>query len=215
MKYLLILTLLFFSSSTLVAKQLSPVQKKKQKFRNLVVPAVQKVYNELETQYIETAHYMNRSHKHYRKNIDKLKKEYKVKTDKALLMALKPHPKSIAIAQASMESAWATSRFFREAKNIFGVWSYNKNEPRIAAGETRGTKTIWLRKYDNIEDSIRSYYKTLARSRSYREFRKLKMKTNDPYKLVKKLDHYSEMGALYGEELTKVIKYNKFYLYDK
>ena len=214
MKYLLILTLLF--SSTLFAKsaKLSPVQLKKERFKNLVVPAVQKVYDELETQYIETAHYMNRSHRYYRKSIDKLKKEYKVKTDKELLVAMKPHPKSIAITQAAMESAWATSRFFREAKNIFGVWSYNKNEPRIAAGETRGEKTIWLRKYDNIEDSIRDYYKTLARSRSFKEFRKLKMKTNDPYKLVKKLDHYSELRDVYTAELTAMIKYNKFYKYD-
>lgn len=214
MKYLLIIALLL-SSSGLYAKQaLSPVAKKKQKFRNLIVPAVQKVYDELETQYIETAHYMNRSHKYYRKNINKLKKEYKVRTDKELLLAIKPHPKSIAIAQAAMESAWATSRFFKEAKNIFGVWSYNKKEPRIAAGETRGTKTIWLRKYDNIEDSIRSYYKTLAHSRSFKGFRKLKMKTNDPYKLVKELEHYSELREVYTKELAQIIKFNKFYLYD-
>ena len=41
------------------------------------------------------------------------------------------------------------------------------------------------------------------------------MKTDDPYKLVKKLDRYSEMGAKYGKELTSMIRYNKFYLYDK
>ncbi len=41
------------------------------------------------------------------------------------------------------------------------------------------------------------------------------MQTNDPYKLVKKLDRYSEIGAKYGKELTSMIKYNKFYLYDK
>ncbi len=158
----------------------------------------------------------NLNNKSYADKIAKLKKSYKVTTDKDLLKAIKPHPRSIAVAQAAMESAWATSRFFREAKNIFGVWSFNKNEPRIAAGEKRnGTKTIWLKKYATIEGSVRDYYRTLGRSSAFKNFRTLKMKTDDPYKLVKKLDRYSEMGAKYGKELTSMIKYNKFYLYDK
>jgi Bax protein len=41
------------------------------------------------------------------------------------------------------------------------------------------------------------------------------MKTDNPYKLVKKLDNYSEMGEEYGEKLSSMIKYNKFYLYDR
>jgi Bax protein len=190
------------------------VKEKKANFRKLIVPAVQSVYNELETQYVEVSHYINKG-KYYRAEILRLKKIYMVKTDAELLLALKPHPKSIAVAQAAMESAWATSRFFTKATNIFGVWSFNKNEPRIAAGEKRGTKTIWLKKYASIEDSVRDYYKTLGRSHAFKEFRKLKMKTDNPHKLVKKLDRYSEMGAKYGKELTSMIKFNKFYLYDK
>ena len=63
--------------------------------------------------------------------IEKLKTIYKVKSDKSLLLALKPHPRSIALAQAAMESAWATSRFFVKANNVFGMWSVNKNEPAL------------------------------------------------------------------------------------
>jgi len=213
MKYLIILTLLF-SFNNLFAKVMT-VKEKKNRFKNIVVPAVNKVYEDLQTQYIETKHYMNRSHKYYRKNIEKLKKQYKAQGDEDLLKRLKPHPRSIAIAQAAMESAWATSRFYKKANNIFGVWSNNKNEPRIAAGETRGTNTIWLKKYISVEDSIIDYYKTLAKGRAYKAFRNLKMKTDNPYELVKKLDSYSELGAKYGEELSQVIKYNKFYLYDR
>ncbi|EDZ61825.1 hypothetical protein SMGD1_0944 [Sulfurimonas gotlandica GD1] len=211
----LTIALLFFSS-TLMAKNSKPitVQEKKANFRKLIIPAIKTVYDELETQYVEVSHYINNT-KYYRSKILNLKKIYKVTTDKALLRAIKPHPKSIAIAQAAMESAWATSKFFRKANNVFGVWSFNKNEPRIAAGEKRGTKTIWLKKYASIEDSVRDYYKNLGRSPAFKEFRKLKMKTNNPYKLAKKLDRYSEMGAKYGKELTSMIKSNKFYLYDK
>ena len=129
-------------------------------------------------------------------------------------MALKPHPKSIAVAQAAMESSWATSRFTRVANNLFGVWSFDEDEPRVAAGEQRGDKTIWVKKYSSFEDSIRDYYRTLARGDAYKEFRQLKMTTDDPYALVKKLDRYSEKGAEYGKELSSIMKFNKFDKYD-
>ena len=41
------------------------------------------------------------------------------------------------------------------------------------------------------------------------------MTSNNPFALVKKLDKYSEKGALYGEELSDIIKFNKFDEYDK
>ena len=213
MRYLLIITLLF-SFTNLVAQSIS-IKEKKQRFKNIIVPAVNHVYEELETLYIETKHYMDRDNKYYRKTIEKLKKSYHASNDEDLLKRIKPHPRSIAIAQAAMESAWATSRFYKEANNIFGVWSNNKNEPRIAARKQRGTKTIWLKIYANVEDSIRDYYKTLATGKAFKAFRNLKMRTNNPYKLVKKLNRYSELRELYTEELSKMIKYNKFYLYDK
>jgi len=209
MRYLIALLLLTSSMYALSVKE------KKDNFRKLIIPAIEHVYDELNTKYVETEHYIHRSNSIHKKQISELKKHYKVNTDEELLMRLKPHPKSIAAAQAAMESAWATSRFFKKANNIFGVWSFNKNEPRIAAGETRGTKTIWLKKYDTIEDSIRNYYKVIATGKAFKEFRKLKMKTENPYELVKKLDKYSEIGDKYGEELSAMIKYNKFYLLDE
>jgi Bax protein len=202
-------------SNDLIAKESKPIsaKEKKKRFRELVVPAVDKVYKELNTQFLDISKNINNIE--YAQKIANLKSTYKVKTDKELLMALKPHPKSIAIAQAAMESAWATSRFFKKAKNIFGIWSFNKNHSRIAAKGTRNGKTIWIKKYEHIENSIRDYYKNLGRSFAFKEFRALRMKTNDPYELVKKLDRYSEMGAAYGKEITSMIKFNKFYLYDK
>ena len=213
-KITLVLALLVFSN-TLIAKDSKPmsVKEKKERFRSLIAPAVDHVYKELDAQFIDIS--KNIKNPKYAKRIASLKKTYKVKTDELLLVALKPHPKSIAIAQAAMESAWATSRFFKKANNVFGIWSFNKNDSRIAAGETRGTKTIWIKKYIHIEESVRDYYKNISRSFAFKEFRALNMKTDDPYKLVKKLDRYSEMGAKYGKELASMIKFNKFYLYDK
>ncbi|PKI17882.1 hypothetical protein CXF71_02205 [Colwellia sp. 12G3] len=188
------------------------VQEKKARFKALIVPAVNTVYAQLMTRYETVKATLDAGESNA--DIDKLKDEYKATSDAELLMALKPHPKSIAIAQAAMESSWATSRFFSVANNIFGVWSFDEDEPRVAALKKRGDKTIWVKKYDSIEAAIYDYYRTLGRSSAFAEFRKTRMETNDPFILVTKLDRYSEKGSLYGEELTSIIKFNKFDNYD-
>lgn len=188
------------------------VQEKKARFKALIVPAVKTVYAQLMTRYETVKATLDAGESNA--DIDRLKDEYKATSDAELLMALKPHPKSIALAQAAMESSWATSRFFRVAYNIFGVWSFDEDEPRVAALQKRGDKTIWVKKYASIEDSVFDYYRTLARSSAFVEFRKARMTTNDPFVLVTKLDRYSEKGSLYGEELTSIIKFNKFDSYD-
>ena len=184
------------------------VQEKKSRFKTLIIPAVNDVYAELMAQYQEISASIDAQKNS--QQIEKLKVEYKATTNDELLMALKPHPKSIAIAQAAMESAWATSRFFREANNIFGVWSFDEDEPRIAALQKRGDKTIWVKKYSSVKAAVKDYYRTLGRSSAFKEFRELRMQSNDPFLLVTKLDRYSEKGAEYGHELTSIIKFNKF-----
>jgi len=216
MKYILIL---FLVISTVYANETKnieirtlSVKEKKKRFIKLVLPPIEKVYNELQTQYEEVLEDMKHSRNLYKKEM--LKERYKVQSDEELLMALKPHPKSIALAQAAIESAWATSRFFIEANNIFGMWSSNKNKPRIAALKKRGNKTIWLKKFDSLEDSIRAYYKLIATSKAYKEFRELKMISDDVYLLEEKLNNYCELGDEYCSRLQSVTRYNNFTKYD-
>lgn len=190
------------------------VSLKKDRFYYLLVQNVQKVHKELMDNYLRIKKDMQNNKN--TNEIKALKKQYKVKSDEELLYALKPHPQSITLAQAAMESAWGTSRFFREANNVFGMWSVNKNEPRIAAGEKRDkTRTIWLKKFDSVEDSIRAYYKLMAKGRAFKEFRKLRYKSKNVHEIVRKLHNYSEIGELYTKELSQVIKYNKLIKYDR
>lgn len=188
------------------------VNQKKDRFRALLLPPAQKVYRELNAKYLAVAKQIEVNDRH---ELDVLKRSFKVSTDDELLAALKPHPVSIVLAQAAMESSWATSRFIREANNAFGVWSVDKTEPRIAAGEKRGKKTIWLRKYESLEDSVRDSYALISRSSAFKEFRALRLKSDDPFELVKKLNRYSEIGHNYGKQLSSIIKFNKFSDYDQ
>jgi Bax protein len=201
----------FFSAEDNVLPKMT-VQEKKTRFKKLIIPAIDTVYAKLMTRYQQISESIKSGN--ITDEIKKLKVEYKATSNEELLMALKPHPKCIAIAQAAMESSWATSRFFNEAYNIFGVWSFDKDEPRIAALQKRGDKTIWVKKYSSVEASVSDYYRTLARGRAFKEFRQLKLQTDNPFELVKKLDRYSEKGAKYGHELTTIIKFNKFNAYD-
>lgn len=188
------------------------VSAKKERFLEQMVPAVEQVYTDLKNRYDKVRVLLEKGRRN--DSIAELKRKYKADSDAELLQALKPHPPSVTLAQAAMESAWGTSRFFVEANNVFGVWSFNSNEPRIAAGEQRGDKTIWVRKYDSLEDSVRDYYRLLGRSSAFEEFRELRMHSADPHALVKRLNRYSEKKHAYGEELSDVIRYNHFTRFD-
>jgi len=208
-----VFTVWFFSKEEPIPAPQIPVSVKKEQFKKVVAPAVSEVYAELTTQYQEVLAASKSGSD--MDEFERLKRTYRVSTTEELLVALKPHPKSIAMAQAAIESNWATSRFSVEANNLFGVWSFDENEPRIAAGKKRGDKTIWVKKYASIKESIRDYYRLLARGSAFSEFRQLKMKTSDPYLLVKKLDRYSEQGDEYGITLASVIRHNHFDAYDE
>jgi len=196
-----------------LTKKTISVSQKKKRFFALLVPAVDKVYKELQKNYLDTQELINKEPQNPK--ILELMKSYSAKNPQDLLMRMKPHPRSIALAQSAMESAWGTSRFFKVANNVFGVWSFNENEPRVAAGQKRGDKTIHLKKYATIDDSIKDYYKILATGKAFQKFREEKMKTDDPYELVKYLDKYSERGAEYTKELASMIRHNKLTQYDK
>lgn len=194
------------------APQNMTVEEKKQRFLQLIVPVVKGVYAELHQQYEEAKAELGAGKRSQK--IEQLKAMFENDSEEDLLARLKPHPVSIVLAQAAMESNWATSRFFVEAKNLFGVWSFNQHEPRIAANKKRGNKTIWLKKYRSLDNAVRDHYKIMARGAAYARFRELRLLSANPLKLVEALDRYSETGKKYGKKLAAIIRYNQFEQFD-
>lgn len=131
-----------------------------------------------------------------------------------LLRRMRTHPNSIVLAQAAVESGWGQSRFFQEGNNLFGIWSYSANEPRMEASLSRGDQEVHLRKYEDISESIRDYFETIGRSRPYRRFREARAKTDNISELLPHLKHYSERGMEYIEQLQTIINQNDFTKYD-
>ncbi|MEZ5082993.1 MAG: glucosaminidase domain-containing protein [Bacteroidales bacterium] len=124
-----------------------------------------------------------------------------------------PHPVSLAIAQAAIESAWGTSRFFLEGRNAFGVWSFSEDDSRMIANETREGRPVFLKKYNSLIDSAEDYYLVLSRG-PFSDFREVRATTNDVFELLPNLTKYSEQENSYARKLNKIINKNKLIIYD-
>ncbi len=146
--------------------------------------------------------------------LNKYLEKFNAENGRDLLDRLNPHPISIILAQSTIESGWGSSRFFREANNIFGIWSYNSSEKRIIAGESRGGNNIYLRSYDTLFDSVYDYLLVIARGNAYKDFRKTRIKTDDTYRLIWFLKNYSEKRLGYVVALRNMIEFNNFIQYD-
>lgn len=123
-------------------------------------------------------------------------------------------PNSIVLAQAAIETGWGQSRFFLEGNNVFGIWSYNADEPRIQAGIGRETP-IYVRAYGDMSESIHDYFETLGSARAYNGLRKARMETNNPFLLIPHLKYYSERRNWYVSQLRAMIEKNNFIQYDR
>ncbi|MBT1702223.1 glucosaminidase domain-containing protein [Chryseosolibacter indicus] len=194
-----------------------PVTKAKQKFIATILPAVLIAKHEVETlrskliklkekrvwQKEDSMMYQQAKRRYNGKNIDDV-------INRMIVL-----PNSIVLAQAATETGWGQSRFFEEANNIFGIWSVKENEERIAARKTRNNKTIYVRSYPNLLQSIRDYFSVLSRSNAYKSLRKSCSETSDPFLLVKHLSNYSERKNKYTRDLKKIIEQNNLTMYDK
>ena len=146
--------------------------------------------------------------------LTKKRQLFKAKSNDELYEKMEIHPTSIIIAQAIIESGWGTSSFFKKANNVFGVWSFNVNDQRIPASEKRGKKTVYLKKYGSVEESISDYLLTLSTKDAYKEFREKRLETQDPFELIRYLGNYSELRDEYIENLKNTIRKNKLIAYD-
>ncbi len=193
------------------------VSEKKQKFFYMMLPAILISKANLKIKRERVLSLINTPIEHMDEDdidfLETLYKKYKTRDNKKLANRLKTHPVSIILAQAAIESAWGESRFFKEGNNIFGMWSYNKNEPRIKARGNRNGKSIYVKKYANISEAIDDYFAVIGRG-AYKSFRKQRNITDNPLVLVNYLVNYCELDN-YPSKLKKFIVHNKLRKFDK
>jgi Bax protein len=191
------------------------VKTKKQKFFDMMLPAILISKEKLRAKRERATRLLQKEKLSAEEQswLDGLKKTYRTDDPTKLLLRLNDHPTSIVLAQAAIETGWGTSRFFRTANNVFGVWSYNSKEPRVRASETRDGKPVYVKKYKSLIGAVDDYFITIGRG-PYAGFRKSRARTSDVMELVKHLDTYSEIREKYVKRVSSVISYNKLLKYD-
>ena len=195
-----------------VYKKMSVVDKKRN-FIQLMLPIIQESRKELIQLSLKIQGYKGRELSiHEETYLNKLFDLYNISNREidSLLTAIQPHPVSLVLAQAAMESGWGTSRFFHTGNNIFGVWSFDSKDERIEAKSREG---VYLKKYDSLKESVDDYFLILGRVAHYKEFRDLRRETKDPKKLAEQLSSYSESSD-YVKNLKIIMRVNKFTQYD-
>lgn len=127
-------------------------------------------------------------------------------------------PKSMGIAQALVESATGSSRFAREANNLFGEWTWG--EKGLIPDLRHPDKKHKIKIFDTLQDSVDSYVLNLNRHFAYEDFRTLRAKLAEKNKeitgleAIKTLDSYSERKGHYINLITKIIKRYNLEKYD-
>ena len=126
-------------------------------------------------------------------------------------------PASMVLAQAALESGWGTSRFAREANNLFGVRTYNPETPGLEPEKANGFRVV---KYADLSEGVGHYMLNLNTHPAYLEFRRARLQMRkqgrdpDARHLATRLTQYSEIPKTYGKLTHQIIDAEKLEDFD-
>ena len=118
-------------------------------------------------------------------------------------------PREIIIAQAVIESDYGTSRFAKEANNLFGIRTYDLSVPHVKPLNQPESK-FGLKKYKDKCDSVVDYYKVINNGHAFERFREVRyqmvlLDEIDVFELVETLERYAS-NPNYVNLVKKTIK---------
>jgi len=120
-----------------------------------------------------------------------------------------PHSKRVPfemiIGQAALESGWGSSRFAKEAKNLFGIRTFSKETPHLLPIGIEKWPGWGVRIFPSKCASVIEYVRLLNEHNAYEDFRKLRESTQDPLLLIKTLDKFSTTKD-YDKRVIRIIK---------
>ena len=117
-------------------------------------------------------------------------------------------PKELIVAQAAIETGWGQSRFANEGNNLFGIRTWNKDEPYLLPIPWTEWPGWGVKVYETRCDSVRDYLRILNEVFAFSEFRAARDSgVVDGLVLADYLSQYAS-NQNYTELVKKVIKYN-------
>ncbi len=126
-------------------------------------------------------------------------------------------PVSLVLAQAANESGWGTSRFAREANNLFGQWCYTTGCGMVPRARATG-RTHEVQAFANVEESLRGYFFNINTHDRYAALRKIRRSLRQSGQkltgaaLADGLLYYSERREAYIRDIKNMIRRNEKYL---
>ena len=139
--------------------------------------------------------------------------KYDATSLKDLKIKLYPHPVSLVLAQAILESGWGTSKVFWKAYNPFGIMSFSLDEPRRKFTNPETRAEVYVRSYTDVNQAVEHYYFFTAKLSSYEKFRKKRWERGSTLALLKLLKSYHETQD-YVPMIESIIKTNDLDKYD-
>lgn len=137
-------------------------------------------------------------------------------TATALLRHVDEIPLGMALAQAAIESGWGTSRFTREARNLFGVWTWDAAQGIEPLARPVGA-THYVRVFPDLQHAVRNFLFTLNAGHTYVTLRSERARLRaaqqplDPLVLASGLERYSQRGEVYVREVRAMIRSNQLH----
>lgn len=134
-----------------------------------------------------------------------------------LLVRVDVVPMPLVLVQAANESAWGTSRFSRIGLNFFGIWCYRQGCGMVPGGRDTGAKHE-VEAFKSLDQAVARYFYNINSHNAYRVFRTIRVELRsqdqplNPEVLATGLLAYSERGAEYVIDITKMLRQNKQYL---
>ena len=110
----------------------------------------------------------------------------------------------LLLAQAALESGWGDSRFAKVGKNLFGIRTYDLQDPHMLPSNK--PKKWGVKVYEHECYSVEHYIKILNNGTSFGDYRKLRDDgIDDPMILVETLGAYAS-DKDYFPKIKSIIK---------
>lgn len=142
-----------------------------------------------------------------------MKRKYETDSIDELKRRIYPHPVSLALTQAVLESGWGTSSIFRNGNNIFGIMSFSSDDSRSLIQFQTGDDERYLRTYGSVIESVEHYYLLISKLSSYKRFRQKRWEGKASPELLQYMGSYHESDQ-YAEMAQSIIASNNLEHFD-
>ena len=135
-----------------------------------------------------------------------------------LLIRVDVVPESLVLAQAANESGWGTSRFARQANNLFGIWCFREGCGLTPKNRDEGL-THEVAKYETVQVGLVAYIHTINTNPAYTYLRDIRATTRSQEQhfsglaLAEGLLRYSSRGIDYVRDIQQLIRVNELQKY--